>query len=93
MVFFTKHLKIHDQILEHLDKCIFCHESFTKHVEDILGDWDEQKALEYVKNISAIETEADEIRRRIIMELLKGNLLPQSRLDVLHLIEKIDEIY
>ena len=92
MVFFTKHLEIHDQILEHLDKCILCHERFTEYVEDILRDESEQKAFVYVKKISEIETEADTIRRRIVKELLKGNLLPQTRLDVLYLIEKIDEI-
>ncbi len=92
MVFFTKHLEIHDQILEHLDKCILCHERFTEYVEDILRDGSEQKAFVYVKKISEIETEADTIRRRIVKELLKGNLLPQTRLDVLYLIEKIDEI-
>jgi hypothetical protein len=92
MVFFTKHLEIHDQILEHLDKCFLCHEKFTEYVEDILGEGDEQKASDYVKEISAIETDADVTRRRIVVELLKGNLLPQSRREVLYLIEKIDEI-
>jgi predicted phosphate transport protein (TIGR00153 family) len=92
MVFFTKHLEIHDQILEHLDKCLLCHERLTEYIEDIIGEGNEQKALVYVKEISAMETDADAIRRRIIMELLKGNLLPQSRREVLYLIEKIDEI-
>jgi hypothetical protein len=92
MACFTKHLKIHDQTLEHLDKCILCHERLTEYVEDIFGEGDEQKALVYVKEISAVETDADAIRRRIVIELLKGDLLPQSRREVLYLIEKIDEI-
>ncbi|MBK5251872.1 MAG: DUF47 family protein [Peptostreptococcaceae bacterium] len=92
MAFFTKHLEIHDQILEHLDKCILCHERLTEYVEDIFEEGNEQKALAYVKEISAMETDADAIRRRIVIELLKGNLLPQSRREVLCLIEEIDEI-
>ena len=78
--------------MEHLDKCLLCHEKFTDYVEEILEGDKEEKAFDYVNDISAIETEADEIRRRIVVELLKGDLLPQSRREVLYLIEKIDEI-
>jgi len=92
MVFFKKHSQIHGRIMEHLDKCLLCHEKFTEYVEEILEGDKEEKAFEYVNDISAMETEADAIRRRIVVELLKGDLLPQSRREVLYLIEKIDEI-
>ncbi|HKL11830.1 MAG TPA: DUF47 family protein [Clostridia bacterium] len=92
MAFFKKHAAIHDCIMEHLDKCLLCHEKFTVYVEEIIEGDKEGKAFDYVNEISAIETDADEVRRRIVVELLKGDLLPQSRREVLYLIEKIDEI-
>ncbi len=92
MSFFKKQDNIHDCIMEHLDKCLYCHETLVRYVEEILAEEKGEKALDYVKAVSVIETEADAIRRRIITELLKGDLLPQSRREALYLIEKTDEI-
>lgn len=92
MKFFKKQTETHDRILEHLDKCLACHEMFIRRVSEIISEEKGEKALGYAMEVSRLETEADAVRRRIIAGLLKGDLLPQSRREILELIEKNDDI-
>ena len=45
-----------------------------------------------IKKISELENEADEIRRKIMMDLSKGELTPGVREDLAHLIKRLDGI-
>lgn len=92
MNLFKKQSELHDRVLEHLDKCLECHDVFMVRSSEILGRPKGEEALAYAREVGRLESEADSVRRRIIANLLKGQLLPQSRREILSLIEKTDDI-
>lgn len=55
-------------------------------------DQDEQSFTDLVATINALESRLDEIRRAVEMEIYSRRLLPDTRDDVLGLLENIDKI-
>ncbi len=54
------------------------------------GESEEVRRLN--KKVDRSESEADEYRRKIIHNILQGSLMPNTRADILNLIEAIDDI-
>ncbi len=90
---FSKDLgKLEKDILELVDEVERClHVSFealTLYIEE--GETEEVR--EKSEAASRLESSADEIRRRIIGELFRGALLPNTRSDVMEFLEDIDNV-
>ena len=62
-------------------------ESVCKYLEE--GETEEVKRL--TETVHGIESEADDYRRKIIQNTLKGKLMPHTRSDMLQLVESIDD--
>jgi len=78
-----------DQLVEKVEECLkTCLEGISVYQRE--GEDEEVKAL--MKRAHNTESEADEIRREIISKLLQGSLLPNTRGDLMALIENIDDI-
>ncbi|MHA1300120.1 MAG: TIGR00153 family protein [Candidatus Helarchaeota archaeon] len=45
-----------------------------------------------IKKINELENEADEIRRKVMLDLTKGELVPNVREDLAHLIKRLDAV-
>jgi len=58
----------------------------------LLIEKDYDKANKIFKNVDTIESEADAIRREILEDISKGELNPNVRMDLSHLVKRIDNI-
>lgn len=91
-MFFKKENEIHALLINQIDKCIECYETFVEHFNTLNNKTDENSIIKMSKHVSDLESEADIIRRKIIKELLEGALLPGTRRDIKILVETIDKI-
>lgn len=87
-IFFKAEERIREMIGEYLDTVDECIGSFQKAIEaaldaDDLPDW---------KKTHAMESKADDIRREIALLLFGRALLPESRGDLLNLLESFDKV-
>ena len=84
--------KLEKDILELVDEVERClHVSFealTLYIEE--GETEE--VTEKSKAASRLESSADEIRRRIIADLFRGALLPNTRSDIMEFLEDVDNV-
>ncbi|HAF71050.1 MAG: hypothetical protein XD60_1258 [Acetothermia bacterium 64_32] len=65
--------------------------SFEKAIDAYLkGDW--QKAEELAYETHRAEGRADDVRRKVETEILRGALLAGSRRDILEIIERVDKL-
>ncbi|MFW6257030.1 MAG: DUF47 domain-containing protein [Bacillota bacterium] len=92
MNFWSKHNEIEDlleKLTEQVEECLF-------NSLDAILEYIENGENEQVKKLSTIvheaETKADEYRREIVSKLIQGALMPNTREDLLKLIENIDNI-
>ena len=92
MLLFSKGKKAYELISEHLDAVLSCYDLFTQAIAKTLvtGPGPEAEAL--ALQVDKMESKADEARHKIIKSFLEGALLPESRREVLKLIELTDEI-
>ena len=92
MQLFSKGKKAYELISEHLDAVLSCYDLFTQAIAKMLvtGPGPEAEAL--ALQVDKMESKADEARHKIIKSFLEGALLPESRREVLKLIELTDEI-
>ena len=92
MQLFSKGKKAYELISEHLDAVLSCYDLFTQAIAKTLvtGPGPEAEAL--ALQVDKMESKADEARHKIIKSFLEGALLPESRREVLKLIELTDEI-
>ena len=92
MQLFSKGKKAFELISEHLDAVLSCYDLFTQAIEKtmVTGPGPEAEAL--ALQVDKMESKADEARHKIIKSFLEGALLPESRREVLKLIELTDEI-
>ena len=78
-----------ENLTESVEKCLFS-------TLDLISEYIENGENEKVKELSDIvhkaESDADEYRREIINKLLQGTLMPNTREDLMNLIENIDDI-
>ncbi len=91
-VFWGKYKEIENlfgNLTESVEKCLFS-------TLDLIAEYIENGENEKVKDLSEVvhkaESDADEYRREIINKLLQGTLMPNTREDLMNLIENIDDI-
>ncbi|NSW89254.1 MAG: DUF47 family protein [Firmicutes bacterium] len=75
-----------------MDLVLKCHEEFVAAIEILFTDKRKFKIETLAARISALESKADDERHSIIKTLLGGALLPESRGEILKLIELTDEV-
>ena len=92
MFFFKKEHKIHDMLMKHLDAVIECYVQFSDSLDKVLDFVSEDEVFALCVSVSKAEARADNIRHEIIKALLGGALLPESRREILILIDEVDKI-
>ena len=92
MQLFSKGKKAFELISEHLDAVLSCYDLFTQAIEKLLVTGPGAEAEALALQVDKMESKADEARHKIIKSFLEGALLPESRREVLKLIELTDEI-
>lgn len=70
-------------------QCVF---ELKNGIYALLIEKDYDKADKIFKNVDTIESEADAIRREILEDISKGELNPNVRMDLSHLVKRIDNI-
>jgi len=86
---FNKIEDLFDKLIDSVEECLFnTLDAIPEYIEN--GENKEVKKLS--KIIHQAESEADEYRREIISELIQGALMPNTRVDLMNLIENIDDI-
>ena len=91
-MFFSKQRQIHTLIVKHLNTVGTCHKVFCECVEELFSSEPNMEAEHLAEKVEDLESQADANRHDIIRALLKGGLLPESRREILKLIELVDEI-
>ena len=92
MQLFAKGKKVYELISEHLGAVLNCYDLYIKATEKLLESGPGPEAEELALQVDKMESQADEARHKIIKSFLEGALLPESRREVLKLIELTDEI-
>ena len=92
MQLFAKGKKVYELISEHLGAVLNCYDLYIKAIEKLLEVGPGPEAEELALQVDKMESQADEARHKIIKSFLEGALLPESRREVLKLIELTDEI-
>jgi predicted phosphate transport protein (TIGR00153 family) len=76
-----RHLTITTGIVEDLEKALKA---------AVAGD--EKEKQECIRRVAASEREADNLRRRVIIEVSKGELAPADRSDLMDLVKRVDMV-
>ena len=92
MQLFSKGKKVYELISEHLDAVLQCFDLYIKALEQLIKVGAGPEAEEMALKVDQKESLADDARHKIITSFLKGALLPESRREVLKMIELTDEI-
>ena len=69
-----------------------CIEQAFQAMRVYLDEGETNKVRKLNQGVHAKESEADDIRREIITSIIRGSLMPNTRVDMLNLIEAIDDI-
>lgn len=91
-MFFSKEKEIYKLIAKHLTSVGECHSTFCQCIEKYFVEGFNDDVLYLKDRVEALESEADRNRHDIIKALLEGALLPESRREILKIIELVDEI-
>jgi len=91
-MFWRKQKEIEALVLEHLGHVDATLEAFTRSLTAYLHEGDSEAADRFALETHRAEGRADDVRRRIEMQLLSGSLLPTSRRDILQIIEQVDRL-
>ncbi|MDH5360443.1 MAG: TIGR00153 family protein [Gammaproteobacteria bacterium] len=76
---------------EHIEKVFDCVNELTPYFEAVIAqDWDTAKDIQ--KKISALEGDADKLKKELRMQLPQSLFLPVSRRDLLELLSMQDKI-
>jgi predicted phosphate transport protein (TIGR00153 family) len=91
-LFFSKKHQLIEMINSYLQKASECVDIFLEAFQIYLKDQDCQVFQQLVDQINQVEAEADELRRRIEITLYEKALIPESRGDILGVLESVDKI-
>lgn len=89
---FKKEKAIIDKIEKYFKQVERCRDEFRKCVEILIKEKHSKKHTNMITKVHSEESVADDLRREIEVELYQKALIPESRGDVLGLIETIDRI-
>lgn len=81
-----------EKAISHAKKAQECVLVLQKGINALLLDKDYSKGSELLKDIDKIESDADDIRREILEDISKGELNPSVRMDLSHLVKRIDDV-
>jgi predicted phosphate transport protein (TIGR00153 family) len=87
-----KEKSIIDKIQAYLDQVDTCRKRFRVCIEKLLLEPDNEENQAILEEVHRAESKADDLRRNIELELYKRALIPESRGDVLGLLETMDAI-
>ena len=87
-----KEKSIIDKIKAYLDQVDVCRDRFRLCIERLLIDPHDEENQAIVQEVHRSESKADDLRRNIERQLYERALIPESRGDVLGMIETIDVI-
>lgn len=87
-----KEKSIIDKIKAYLDQVDVCRDRFRIFIERVLHNPDDEENQAILEEVHRSESKADDLRRTIELQLYERALIPESRGDVLGLIETIDAI-
>lgn len=94
-MFFKRANQIIDLLNDHLEAVDKCYCSYIKNFKEIVNN---QSKLEKVTlntlatEVKSLEHEADVIRHKVILELLQGGFLVDSRKSTMRLVEGLDQV-
>ena len=89
---FKKQKSIIDRIEKYFEQVERCRDEFRKCIETLIREKHSKQHSIMVAKVHSEESIADDLRREIECELYQKALIPESRGDVLGLIETIDRI-
>jgi len=92
MIFENKQKKIESQLGQYNQKIILCLELFTHAVKQYCQDKDRGKLYSNFLKVHSAESMADDIRREIEVMMYTKALFPESRGDILGLLETMDKV-
>lgn len=78
-------------IQRHLALTIEIVEDFEKAIKAAV-DKNEKEMQKYIERVASSEREADQLRRRVMDEVSRGELLPADRSDLMDLVKKVDMV-
>ena len=81
-----------EKAIKHAKKVQDCVRELDKGVEILLKVKDIEKSHDIFHNVDLIEGESDSLRREILADISKGELNPSVRLDLSHLIKRLDDV-
>ena len=76
-------------VQEHLTLTAACVDEFRKSL-NLAFSGSGEAAMDSIKRLARLETEADSVRRKIIDEVAKGELPASDREDLMHLVRAVD---
>lgn len=90
--FFGKKNAVHEKTGKYLDKIKETIELFRKTMENYLNGGLSREFREMIESTHLSESMADDLRREIELEMYQKSLIPESRGDILGLIEATDDV-
>jgi len=91
-IFFSKRNRIYEIVERYLDKMLEAAELFKKTMEKYFEVGLSREFIEMIEATHLSESMADDIRREIELEMYEKSLIPESRGDILGLLEVTDEV-
>jgi predicted phosphate transport protein (TIGR00153 family) len=92
MLFWKKQRAVIDKIRDYLEQVHFCSDQFRRCSRMLIVDVASPEAEQPLRNVHSAESKADDLRREIEYELYQRALIPESRGDVLGILENFDHI-
>ncbi len=89
---YRKNKELFDNIMRYLQEVSETSVCFTQAMHYYLANGINEEFENQVKNVHSLESSADNHRREIEITMYKKSLLPDSRADILELIERIDRL-
>ena len=81
-----------EKAIKHAQKVQDCVRELDKGIEILLKEKDMEKSYDIFHKVDLLEGEADSLRREILADISKGELNPSVRLDLSHLIKRLDDV-
>ena len=92
MLFVSKQKKVEEQLMEYRAKVGSCLEGFIQAFKRYCETADREQLAEDHQVVHKAESEADDIRREIEVMMYSKALFPESRGDIMGLLESVDKV-
>ena len=92
MLFANKQKRVESQLAEYREQVALCLETMYRSFKEYCASGDRVRLSENLATISGVESRADDIRREIEVMMYSKALFPESRGDILGLLETMDRV-